>query len=170
MFRRALIASAAATLAGCGLAPEPPSTPERPASPPNVCASFEWLPDESAYRVTIDSGNRITRTNTAELAVTSSGAWTVWAADERARRGDDAAEPVASFPVEPGDAVIHRVEERATVRLVWTDPNGDSSVSLDVWDLESQRETGTATRTEATTGTSTESRSTTRTATSEEAE
>lgn len=169
MFRRALLASAAATLAGCGLAPEPPATPERPTSPPNVFASFEWLPDESAYRVTIDAGNRITRTNTAELTVASPGAETRWVADEGARHEGDSGEPVASFPVEPGDSVLHRVEERATVRLVWTNPDGGSTVSVDAWKLESQTGTGTATRTAVTTGTGTEIRSTT-TATSEGAE
>ncbi|QLG27230.1 hypothetical protein HUG10_06590 [Halorarum halophilum] len=165
MFRRALLASAAATFAGCGLEPEPPSTPERPTSPPNLFASFEWLPDESAYRVTIESGNRITRTNTAELSVSSAGAETIWATDDGARHGDGEVEPVGSFPVEPNDSVLHRVEERATVHLVWTDPDGDSSISLDAWELESQTGTETAAQTDTTTPTRTETRTTARTPT-----
>ena len=148
MFRRALLASASATLAGCGLAPEPPSPPEHPASPPNVFAAFDWLPAESAYRVTVEYGSRITPTNTGAIAVTSTGRETLWVAAEAARDGDDDAEPVASFPLEPGDSVVHRVDERATVRLVWRSPDGDTAILLDAWKLASQPEAGATTLTE----------------------
>lgn len=127
MFRRTVLAGGLAALSGCTVTPSPPSTDGYPSSPPTFLGAFEWLPDESAYRVTFDGGNRITKRTTERLSVYTVGSETVWASRDA---GDD---PVAAFPIEPGDSIIHSVEERDAVRVVWQAHDGDSSQAIAVW-------------------------------------
>lgn len=128
MFRRRLLACGVAALAGCGLAPEAPSTTAAPVTPPNVFATFEWLPARPAYRVTVDYGSTITPGNTGRLSVRTLDETTTWVSG----RADD--DPAAEFPLSPGASVVHPVSEPATVRVVW-EPPGDAatSASLDHW-------------------------------------
>lgn len=131
MFRRTFLTAASAALAGCGLAPSGPTTDGYPRSPPNVLASFEWRPAESAYLVSFDRGNTLTEANTGSLTVRSEdGSTTVWV---RGEVGDDdrTGAPVASFPLEPGATVTHGTDGPTEVRLIWASPEGDRSVLLD---------------------------------------
>ena len=128
VFRRRLLACGVVALAGCGLAPEAPSTAAASVTPPNVFATFEWLPDRSAYRVTFEYGSTITPENTGRLSVTTVRETTTWVSG---RDGDD---PRADFPLSSGASLVHPVSEPATVRVVWEPPGDvDTSVSLDAW-------------------------------------
>ena len=154
MFRRRLLACGVAALAGCGLAPESPSTIAAPVGPPNVFATFEWLADRSAYRVTVDYGSTITPENTGRLSVTTVRETTTWVSG----RADD--DPAAPFPLSPGASVVHPVSEPATVRVVWEPPGdagADISASLDHWpDREQPAFGGRTAATEATDGETTD--------------
>lgn len=131
MLRRTLLAAGTAALAGCSLGPSPPTTDGYPSTPPNFVGAFEWLPDDSAYRVRFDAGNRIT----ADLAASI----TVNAGDPTVERtwvgGDDA---VAEFPLEPGAELTVPVEAPGHVYVVWTPPDRERSVALDNWSVEQQ--------------------------------
>ena len=133
MFRRRLLACGVAALAGCGLAPDAPSTPTGPTAPPNLFASFAWLPDRPAYRVTFDYGSTITPENTGRLRVVTAREGTTWVSE---RDGDD---PVSEFPLSPGASVVHPVSEPDTVRVVWQPPGDpDTAASLDYWPAHEQ--------------------------------
>lgn len=135
MNRRALLAALSPALAGCSLAPSGPSTDSYPTSGPNVFASFDWRPDRSELAVTFDRGNRVTAENTNRLLVRTSGAdaaETVWVARE------DATDPVATFPLEPGATLTHELAEPATTHLVWESPDRNASRAVAVWQPESE--------------------------------
>ncbi|MFC6786111.1 hypothetical protein ACFQFH_09475 [Halobaculum halobium] len=69
MYRRTVLAAAPAALAGCGLAPSPPSTDGYPETPPNAFFEVDWDPDDDAYVVEFARGNRLTADNTGGLVV-----------------------------------------------------------------------------------------------------
>jgi hypothetical protein len=134
MDRRALLAAGSAALAGCLPLRGSPRTPGRNVNEPQIRATYEWLPDESAYRVRHAAGNRFTAENTGSLRV-------IVDADEvdDPRRtwvgGEDSAQP---FPLAVGDELRVRSPRRGDVRVVWTDPEGVNSASLDVYRIEEQ--------------------------------
>ena len=143
MFRRTLLAAATATLAGCGLAPSPPSTDGYPETPPNVFVEFGWDPDDSAYVVEFVRGNRLTADNTGALAVVVSprdGGETVeqlWVGDpEGASGGGDFGDPRTAFPLTPGARLRVAVDSPGTLRVVWTDPEAGRSRSVGQWRVE----------------------------------
>jgi hypothetical protein len=146
MRRRQVLAGAAgalpAALAGCLAAP--PTTPAAPTTPPNILVEFEWLSARPAYRVTLRRGNRLTAQNTGILAVIADAVdeRTVWvrAPDPDGRTDENAPDPVGSFPLTPGQdtTLVQRVPGPTTIRVVWTSPDRDSSVNVDVWRLEDQ--------------------------------
>jgi hypothetical protein len=146
MRRRQVLAGAAgalpAALAGC-LA-DPPTTPAAPTTPPNIIVGFEWLSERPAYRVTFRRGNRLTADNTGILAVIADAVdeRTVWvrAPDPDGRTEEDAPATVGSFPLTPGPdtTLVQQVPGPTTIRVVWTSPSRDESVSVDVWEPDEQ--------------------------------
>lgn len=138
MFRRSLLAAATATLAGCGLAPSPPTTDGYPETLPNVFFTFAWDDDATAYEVSFVRGNRLTADNTGALAVVvttdESETSTPWAGQNP--RDDDAdgqSEPRASLPLVPEATIRVPVERRGDVRVVWTAPDGTRSRLVGMW-------------------------------------
>lgn len=129
MYRRALLATVVSALAGCSLAPSGPSTDSYPTSGPNVFASFDWDPDQSALTVTFDRGNRVTAENTGRLYVVTPAAEnreTVWVDS-----GD--ADAAAALPLTPGATLTHELPEPATTELVWEASERPESRLVDVW-------------------------------------
>ena len=158
MFRRTVLAAATATLAGCGLAPSPPTTDGYPETPPNTVFAFEWDPDDSAYVVEFVRGNRLTADNTGALVVvvtpedTSATTERLWVgAPDADPGGGDSGEPRAGFPLTPGARLRVPVDAPGTVRVVWTDPEGERSRSAGRWRRTSQP-TAASTATETATG------------------
>lgn len=130
MRRRTALLGVATALSGCTLAPDGPSTNGYPSSPPTFLGDAEWLPEQSAYRITFEQGNTITGSNTGTLSVYSTGAETLWAGDP-SMADDEARRDVATgYPVEPGDSLVHEVDERDDIRVVWRSPDGSRSVTL----------------------------------------
>ncbi|MFC7069093.1 hypothetical protein [Halobaculum lipolyticum] len=151
MFRRSLLAAATATLAGCGLAPSPPSTDGFPETFPNAFFAFAWDGDAVAYEVTFERGNRLTADNTGAIAVlvtTDDGERsTLWAGDGPfvGGDGDEPADPRTSFPLSPGARLRLPARRRGDVRVVWTAPDGSRSRVIGAWDRTEQPGTPTGT-------------------------
>ncbi|WP_254279103.1 hypothetical protein [Haloarcula marina] len=137
MFRRSFLTAASVTLAGCGLAPSPPSTESYPESPPNVLLSFAWDPERSVHEIRFSRGSRVTPENTGELlARTVEGdSETVWVSGER--------DGVADFPLTPGATLTHSVSDRHGVRVVWVAPDEDRSILVGRHRLPSETTTAT---------------------------
>jgi len=134
MDRRALLAAGSAALAGCLPLRSSPRTPGRNVNEPQIRAAYEWLPDESAYRVRHAAGNRFTTENTGSLRVavdTDEGE-----THRRAWVGTD--DPAQPFPLVVGDELRVPSARRGEVRLVWTAPDGVNSATLDVYRVEEQ--------------------------------
>jgi hypothetical protein len=126
--RRALLSLAPAALAGCigsGV-----RVPDRPRGPPNFLASFEWLPERSAYRVTFDRGNAVRAENSARVSVLPDpGKPVQWVGE------DDA---TATFPLEPGASIVVPAPEPGQVRVIWEGPEDGGtqfSAALDEWSV-----------------------------------
>ncbi|MFC7096528.1 hypothetical protein [Halobaculum marinum] len=151
MFRRTVLATATATLAGCGLAPDPPSTTGFPETLPNAVFAFSWDRDAGVYEIDFVRGNRLTTTNTGALAsvVTSDDAesTTLWVGGVPGGPsvGDDSTEPRASFPLTPGATLRVPVERRGDVRVIWTAPDGSRSRVVGQWELTEQPRTDRST-------------------------
>lgn len=109
MRRRSVLSLIPFAFAGCvGSGVE---TPSRPLGPPNFLASFEWLPERSAYRVTFERGNVLTDENTERVIVEADpGKRTPWAG------GDDAP---TELPLRPGASIVVPAPEPGRVRVVW---------------------------------------------------
>ncbi|UIO99240.1 hypothetical protein Hbl1158_11960 [Halobaculum sp. CBA1158] len=161
MYRRTVLAAATATLAGCGLAPSPPTTDGYPETPPNAFFAFEWDADGPAYEVTFARGNRLAADNTGRLLVRVDGGApggdavaTPWVGAVDGVGGDDLGDPRREFPLSPGATLRVPVESPGTVRVVWVAPDGDSSRAVGRWRRESQS-AATATGDGSTAGTPT---------------
>lgn len=176
MYRRTVLAAATATLAGCGLAPSPPTTDGYPETPPNAFFAFEWNPDGDAYVVEFARGNRLTADNTGALAVVVNPEGGVGEPVERLwvgapdadPGGGDFGDPRTAFPLTPGARLRVPVDSPGTVRVVWTDPEADRSRSVGRWRIESQPTAESATGTDDTGAAATETKTTTATATAAE--
>jgi hypothetical protein len=125
MDRRALLAAGLAALAGCLPLRGEPATPGRNVNHPQMLADVAWLPDESAYRVRMLAGNRFTPENTRSVRVV------VETDRYRELSWVGGASPAQSFPLDVGDELLVPVGSRGDVRVVWTGPDGDRSVSLE---------------------------------------
>ena len=129
----------ATALAGCSLAPSKPSTDSYPASTPNMFFSFDWHSERSTLTVRFDRGNRLTTSNTEQVAIVSENddeEGTVWI-------GPEEANPVAAFPLTPKSTVVHELSTPAETVVYWT-PAGESSwLPIKGWNPED--ETGGAT-------------------------
>lgn len=115
-------------LAGCtGSGVE---TPSRPLGPPNFIADFEWLSDRSAYRVTFQRGNVLTKKSTTQVLVEADhGTREPWAG------GDDAQ---TELPLKPGASIVVPAPELGQVRVIWETQNyyrssTSYSAVLDAW-------------------------------------
>lgn len=174
MYRRTVLAAATATLAGCGLAPSPPTTDGYPETPPNAFFAFEWDSDADAYIVEFVRGNRLTADNTGALEVVvdsvddGESVERLWVGAPDADPGGDFGDPLAAFPLTPGAHLRVPVDSPGTVRVVWTDPEGGRSRSAGRWRIESQPTAEPATRAVDTEATATGTRTPTATATAEE--
>ncbi|MFC7226354.1 hypothetical protein N0B31_02985 [Salinirubellus salinus] len=143
MDRRALLAAGSAALAGCLPLRGSPRTPGANANEPQLRAEYEYLPGDSAYRVRHAAGNEFTAENTGALVVrvdprderANSRLWA--GTDVRADDSDDGG-ATQSFPVGVGDEIRVPAPSRGDVRVVWTGPDGENSVSLDVYRAEEQ--------------------------------
>lgn len=132
--RRALLTLLFPALAGCSIAPNSPTTNRYPTSGPNIFASFDWDSGHTELTVTFKRGNYVTTANTSRLAVVTrelDSTETVWV--DR----DDAADPVAEFPLTPGETLIHTIPAPATTRLIWVAPDTNVSKVVTVWNPES---------------------------------
>ncbi|WP_348608500.1 hypothetical protein [Halobaculum rarum] len=150
MYRRTVLAAATATLAGCGLAPSPPSADGYPETPPNAFFEFDWDSDASAYVVEFVRGNRLTADNTGALrvrvadatpdgdAVTTPWVGAVDGVGDDGSSGDGSGDPRAEFPLSPGATLRVPVESPGPVRVIWVDPDGDRSRAVGRWRRESQ--------------------------------
>jgi hypothetical protein len=143
MDRRALLAAGSAALAGCLPLRSSPRTPGRNVNEPQLQAEYEYRPTADVYLVRHAAGNEFTAANTGALVVRidprgERGVSRLWAGtDVRADDSDDDA-PAQSFPVDVGDEVRVPAPSRGDVRVVWTDPDAEDSVVLDVYRLEEQ--------------------------------
>ena len=134
MDRRALLVAGSAALAGCLPLRGSPRTPGRNVNEPQLRAEYEWLPAESAYRIRHAAGNRFTAENTGSVRVVVDTG--VVDASRRTWVGsDDSAQP---FPLVVGDELRVGAEGRGDVRLIWTDPEGVNSATLDLYRIEEQ--------------------------------
>jgi len=141
VYRRTVLAAATATLAGCGLAPSPPSADGYPETPPNVFLEFDWNPEASAYVVEFLRGNRLTADNTGALRVRVADATPDGDAVTTPWVGvgdDDAGDPRAGFPLSPGATLRVPVESPGSVRVIWVAPGGGRSRAVGRWRRESQ--------------------------------
>jgi len=162
MDRRALLVAGSATLTGCLPLRGSSRTPGRNVNEPQMRAAYEYRASEDGYLVRHDAGNRFTAENTGALMVrvdprddrTVSRLWA--GGDVRADDSDDGG-PAQPFPVTVGDELRVPAPSRADIRVVWTDPEGVNSVSLDVYPLEEQP-TPTPTPRPTADGTATEGR------------
>lgn len=134
MDRRALLAAGSAALAGCLPLRSSPRTPGRNANEPQLRAEYEYLPDESAYRIRHAAGNTFTAENTGSVRVVVD----TGAVDEPRRTWVGPDDPAQPFPLAVGDELRVGAEGRGDVRLAWTDPEGVNSVSLDLYRIEEQ--------------------------------
>ncbi|WP_277555427.1 hypothetical protein [Halobaculum limi] len=137
MFRRSLLAAATATLAGCGLAPSPPSTDGFPETLPNAFFAFAWDDAASAYEVSFVRGNRLTAANTGALAVLvttdETESTTPWVGENPRSDDSDARSPKASLPLVPEATIRVPVERRGDVRVIWTAADGSRSRVVGMW-------------------------------------
>jgi len=124
--RRALLTTGGtvltAALAGCSLTPSKPSRDSYPATIPNMFFSFDWYPERSTLTVRFERGNRLTTSNTEQVAIVTEnddGEETVWI-------GPEEANPVAAFPLTPKSTVVHELSTPARTHVSWT-PAGESS-------------------------------------------
>mgnify|MGYP006277259485 CR=1 FL=1 len=153
MYRRTVLAAATATLAGCGLAPSPPTTDGYPETPPNAFFAFERDPDADAYVVEFARGNRLTADNTGRLVVVVSPedgetVERLWVGDPDADPGGDGfGDPRTAFPLTPGARFRLPVDAPGTVRVVWTDPAGDRSRQVGQLRIERQPQRASPTET-----------------------
>jgi hypothetical protein len=131
VFRRTFVTAAAATLAGCGLAPSEPSTEGYPQSSPNALFSFEWRPEKSGYEITFDRGNTLTTENTAALRVVAEDSTRQYWLRQPDYESDEGGEPLADFPLEPGATIVHECKRQNRLRIVWSSADGDSSTVVD---------------------------------------
>jgi len=145
VYRRTVLAAATATLAGCGLAPSPPSTNGYPETPPNAFFEFGWDPDGSAYVVEFARGNRLTADNTGALRVRVADATpdgdavtTPWVGAVDGVGDDGSGDPRADFPLSPGATLRVPFESPGPVRVVWVAPDADRSRAVGRWRRESQ--------------------------------
>lgn len=146
MYRRTVLAAATASLAGCGLAPSPPTTDSYPETPPNAFFAFEWVPDDLAYVVEFVRGNRLTADNTGALVAAvvtpeddAAPTERLWVGDPRANPGGgDFGEPRAAFPLTPGAQLRVPADSPGTARVIWTDSAANRSRSVGRWRHASQ--------------------------------
>lgn len=134
MDRRALLVAGSAAFAGCVPLRGSPRTPGRNVNEPQIRAAYEYLPAESAYRIRHAAGNRFTAANTGSVRVlVESGE-----VDDPRRTWVGPDDPAQPFPLVVGDELRVPSPRRGDVRLVWIDPEGVNSVSLDVYRVEEQ--------------------------------
>ena len=146
VYRRTVLAAATATtLAGCGLAPSPPSADGYPETPPNTFFGFDWDSDGSAYVVEFVRGNRLTADNTGALRVHVADATpdgdavtTPWVGAVDGVGADGPGDPRAEFPLSPGATLRVPVESSGPVRVIWVAPEGDRSRAVGRWRRASQ--------------------------------
>jgi hypothetical protein len=134
MDRRALLVAGSAALAGCLPLRSSPRTPGRSVNEPQIRATYEYLPVESAYRVRHAAGNRFTAENTGSLRVLVE----TDGVDSPRRTWVGPDDPAQAFPLVVGDELRVPSPRRADVRLVWTDPEGVNSATLDLYRIEEQ--------------------------------
>ncbi|WP_139042977.1 hypothetical protein [Halorubrum tropicale] len=132
MYRRALLASLATSLAGCSLAPSEPPPASYPRTRPNIFISFDWDPDRSALSVSFEGGNRLTAENTDRLTIVTpdlDDSETIWV-------GPAETNAKASFPLTPETAVTHELPRPASTNVYWFEPGEGDEELVARWDPE----------------------------------